>query len=182
MNQCWLPICAIMWHSHENKFTMSAQATILNNEFENYTFEITATSPGANELTHWGLVTHKCVSKLTIIVSDNGLTPDRRQAIIWTSAGILLIEPLGTNFSEILIGIQTFSFKKNAFENVVWKMAASCLGLNELSIHQKYPCNRLSPVWHQAICWTKHINFLQRKYILRYHLLTLFHFVSGFMC
>ena len=36
------------------------------------------------------------------IGSDNGLAPDRRQAIIWTNAGILLIGPLGTNFSEIL--------------------------------------------------------------------------------
>ena len=33
--------------------------------------------------------------------SDNG----RRQAIIWTNAGILSIESLGTNFSEILIEI-----------------------------------------------------------------------------
>ena len=57
-------------------------------------------------------MTHICVSKLTIIASDNGLSPGRRQAIIWTAAGILLIGPLGTNFSEILIGIQTFSFKK----------------------------------------------------------------------
>ena len=37
------------------------------------------------------------------IGSDNGLSPGRRQAIIWTNVGILLIEPLGTNFSEILI-------------------------------------------------------------------------------
>ena len=51
-------------------------------------------------------------SKLTIIGSDNGLSPARRQAIIWTNAGILLIGSLGTNFSEISIGIQTFSFKK----------------------------------------------------------------------
>ena len=64
------------------------------------------------KLTHWGRATHICVGKLTIIVSDNGLSPGRRQAIIWTNAGILLIGPLGTNFSEILIGIQTFSFKK----------------------------------------------------------------------
>ena len=63
-------------------------------------------------LTHWGRVTHICVGKSTIIGSDNGLSPGRRQAIIWTNAGILLIEPLGTNFSEILIGIQIFSFKK----------------------------------------------------------------------
>ena len=54
-----------------------------------------------NPLTHWGRVTHICVSKLSIFASDNGLSPGRRQAIIWTNAGILLIGPLGTNFSEI---------------------------------------------------------------------------------
>ena len=53
-----------------------------------------------------------CVSKLTIIGSDNGLSPGRRQAIIWTKAVILLIGPLGTNFSEILIWIHRFWFKK----------------------------------------------------------------------
>ena len=62
--------------------------------------------------THWGRVTHICVSKLTIIGSDNGLSPGRRQAIIWTNAGILLIRTLGTNFSEILGQIHSFSFKK----------------------------------------------------------------------
>ena len=55
-----------------------------------------------NVLAHWGWVTHICVSKLTIIGSDNGLSPERRQANIWTNAGILLIGTLGTNFSEIL--------------------------------------------------------------------------------
>ena len=63
-------------------------------------------------LTHWGRVTHICVSNLTIIGSDNGLSPGRRQAITWTNVEILLIGPLGTNFSEILIEIHTFSFKK----------------------------------------------------------------------
>ena len=70
------------------------------------------TNVGAPFLTHWGRVMHICVSKLTIIGSDNGLSPGRHQAIIWTNAGILLIGPLGTNFSEILVGIQTFSFRK----------------------------------------------------------------------
>ena len=56
-------------------------------------------------LTHWGRMTHIWVNKLTIIGSDNGLSPERRQAIIWTNAGILLIGPLGTNFGEILIEI-----------------------------------------------------------------------------
>ena len=55
---------------------------------------------------------HICVNQLTIIGSDNGLLPDRHQAIIGTNAGILFIGPLGTNFSEILIEILTFSFKK----------------------------------------------------------------------
>ena len=53
-------------------------------------------------------MTHICVSKLTTIVSDNGLSPGRRQAIIWTDTGMLLIEPLRTNFSEILIEIYIF--------------------------------------------------------------------------
>ena len=69
-------------------------------------------------------MTHICISKLTIIGSDNGLTPARRQAIIWTNAGILLIGRLGTNFSEILIGIQIFSFTKNTRENLVCEMAS----------------------------------------------------------
>ena len=68
------------------------------------------------QLTHWGRVTHICVSKLTIIGSDNGLSPGRRQAIIWTNDGIVLIGPLRTNFSEILIEIYTFSFKKMHFK------------------------------------------------------------------
>ena len=67
---------------------------------------------GARALTLWGRVTHICVSKLTIIGSDNGLSPRRRQAIIWTDAGILLIRTLGTNFSEILGKIHSSSFKK----------------------------------------------------------------------
>ena len=61
------------------------------------------------QLTHWGQVMHICVGKLTSIASDNGLSPGRRQAIIWNIAGIMLIGPLGTNCSEILIEIQTFS-------------------------------------------------------------------------
>ena len=54
-------------------------------------------------LTHWGPVTHIYVSNLTIIGSDNGLSPGRRQAIIWTNAEILLMRILGTHFSEIFI-------------------------------------------------------------------------------
>ena len=83
-------------------------------------------------LTHWGLETHICVSKLTIIGSDNGFSPGRRQAIIWTNARILLIGPLGTNFSEILIEIHTFSFKKMHLKMASAKWRPFCIGLNEL--------------------------------------------------
>ena len=87
---------------------------------------------GDASLTHWGRVTHICVGNLTIIGPDHGLSPGRRQAIIWTNAGILLIGPWGTNFSEILIGIQTFSSKKMHLKMSSAKWRPFCLGLNVL--------------------------------------------------
>ena len=81
----------------------------------------------------WKHIPHICVGKLTIIGSGNGLSPDRRQAIIWTNAGILLIEPLGTNFSESLIGIQIFSFTKMRMKMSSVKWRPFCLGLNVLT-------------------------------------------------
>ena len=77
---------------------------------------------GLPSSTHWGRATHICVSKLTIIGSDNGLSPDRRQAIIWTNDRISLIGPSGTkrNFNQNLY----IFIQENAVENVVWKMAA----------------------------------------------------------
>ena len=79
-------------------------------------------------------MTHICVSIL-IIGSDNGLSPAQRQAIIGTNAGVLLIEPLWTNFSEIFFNRNSYIFiQENAFENVVCEMASICLGLNELKL------------------------------------------------
>ena len=88
---------------------------------------------GHIELTHWGWVTHICVGNLTIIGSDNGLSPGRHQAITWTNVGILLIGPLGTNFSEMLIEIHTFSFKKIHLKMSSGKRRPFCLGLNVLN-------------------------------------------------
>ena len=84
-------------------------------------------------------MTHKCVSKLTIIGSDNGLSPGRHQAIIWTNAGLLLIWPLGTNFSEISIEIHAFSFKK---------------------MHLKMSSGKWRPFVSASICWYSGITFL----------------------
>ena len=77
-------------------------------------------------------MTHIWVSKITIIGTDNGLSPGRRQAIIWTSVWILLIGPLGTNFSEILIEIYAFSFKNRHLKMSSGKWRPFCLGLNVL--------------------------------------------------
>ena len=89
-------------------------------------------------LTHWGRLTHICVGKPTTIGSDNDWSTSckiplrsrhflpqklwhfhkntrscvENECIIWTNAGILLIRPLRTNFNEMLIEIQTFSFKE----------------------------------------------------------------------
>ena len=107
----------------------------------------------SNRLTHWGRVTHICVGNLAIIGSDNGLSPGRRQAITYTNVGILLIGPLPTNFSEMLIKIHTFSFKKIHLKMSSGKWRPSCLGLNVLThypptYHQDlwYPVNP-SPKW-----------------------------------
>ena len=69
-------------------------------------------------LTHWDRMTHIWIGDLTILSSDNGLSPDRRQAIIWTNDEILLIGPLGINLSEILIAIDAFPLKKMHLETL----------------------------------------------------------------
>ena len=75
-------------------------------------------------------MTQICVGKLTIIGSDNGLSPERRPAIILTNAGILLIGPLETNFSEILM-------KKIRLKMSSAKCWSFCVGLNVL----RHPVN-----------------------------------------
>ena len=105
-----------------------------------------------NALTHWGRVLHICVGNLTIIGPDNGLSPRRRQAIIWTNARILLIGPYGTSFSEILIGIHTFSFKKIPLKMSSAKWRPFFLGLNVLKVMWHH-CNRILEMKSTAHFW-----------------------------
>ena len=83
-------------------------------------------------LTHWGWVTYICVSKLTIIGSNNGLSPGWHRAIIWTNGGILLIWPSGTNFNEMVIEIHPVSFTKCIWKSCLWNDGHFCLSLNVL--------------------------------------------------
>ena len=105
-------------------------------------------SVGVFDLTHWGRVTHICVGNLTIIGPDNGLSPGRRQAIIWTNTGILLTGPWGTNFSEISIGIHTFSFKKIRLKMSSAKWRPFCLGLNVVNVH-----SIMKSTGHDSVQW-----------------------------
>ena len=83
---------------------------------------------------------HICAPNLPIIGSDNGLSPGQRQAVTWTNAGLLLIRHLGTNFGEIIIGIQTFSFKKMHLKMSSAKWRPFCLGLNVLNSGWSLTC------------------------------------------
>ena len=87
--------------------------------------------------THWGRVTHIYVSRLTITGSDNALSPNRRQAIIWTNAGILLIQISGTTFSEILSKIPTFSFNKTHVKMSSAKRRPFCLVIPHHASHSR---------------------------------------------
>ena len=113
-------------------------------------------------------MTHTCVSKLTIIGSDNGLSPDRRQAIIWTNAGLFVNWTLKTNFSEILIEILTFSFKKMRLKVSSAKRRPFFLGLNVLNVgwaHTQNPGLAVEiPQW-----WTKPriLSFVQKWHAKR---------------
>ena len=74
-----------------------------------------------------------CVSVYQVsIVSDNGLSPILRQAIIWTNALLLSIGLLGTNLSEILIKRQKFSFTQMHLKILSAKWRPFCPGGDEL--------------------------------------------------
>ena len=82
----------------------------------------------------------------TTLGSDNGLSPARRQAIIWTNYGILLIWPLGTTFSEISIEILIVSFKKMRLKGSPAKWWSFCHGVN-VNLHVRV----LSQVCHLSL-------------------------------
>ena len=75
---------------------------------------------------------------LATIGSDSGLSPGRRQAIIWADAGIWIIGFLGTNFIEIATKIHAFSFKKMRLKMSSGKWRPFCLGPNVLTRPKNY--------------------------------------------
>ena len=72
--------------------------------------------------------------KYTITSSDNGLAPDRRQAVIWTNAGLVVAWLLGTYFSKIITWIQTFSYINMQLKMPPTKLRLFCPSLNVFSL------------------------------------------------
>ena len=99
-------------------------------------------------------MTHICISKSAIIGSDNGLSPGCPQVIIWINAGILSIQILGSNFSEIVSKIHTFSFKKMHLKLSLPKWQQFCVSFIVLKVinwinHMiaSMPENQLWRIW-----------------------------------
>ena len=99
-------------------------------------------NPGG-DITHWGRVTHICVSILTTFGLNNSLSPGRCQVIIWTNVGILWIGPLRINVSEILIEINAFSHEK-MHVNMSTKCHLFPLGHSVLTLQ--------GPITHIFVC------------------------------
>ena len=131
-NKLWNRIDIVHWHLLHNCYKSMRATVLLNGGYSDF-FRCykgdQARTYALSILTHWGRMTHICVGNLTIISSDNGLSPGRRQTIIWTDDGILLIQPLGTNFSEISIEILIFSFKKMRLKLLSAKWWPFCLNV-----------------------------------------------------
>ena len=143
-----------------------------------------------HRLTHWGRVTHICISNLTTVGSDNGLSSSCRHAIIWTNAVILSIGPLGTNFSDC----SSYIFiQENASENVIWKMAANlswpqCVKAMECRLFSAKPSNWSIAIFiisrpiRNSLQWNLNMKYFFKEMHLECHLQNGGHFVQASKC
>ena len=119
---CWWPSFSAPGHS--------ADPTMLTDAISRIQWGLVYSTP-------WGWVTHIYISKLITIGSDNGLSPGRHQAINWTSAGILSIGPLGTNFNEISIKINfSLTWRKMHLKIASAKWRPFCPQGDELKVNE----------------------------------------------
>ena len=119
------------------------------------------------------------VRKLTIIGSDNGLAPTRRQAIIWTNAGLLSFARLGTIFSEICNQNKKIFIHKNPSENIVcemsttlsWRRWVTTYVLNcfeKMWIYICFLCNSSTTKYHRQ----------SKSFFMKYRDLPILHIIS----
>ena len=82
---------------------------------------------GLKYWSHWSL--RKLGAHMSYIVCVNELTYPIGSVDVctWTNDDILSIQPIGANFSKILMKNITVFFPENTFENFAWKMAVILL-------------------------------------------------------
>ena len=112
------------------------------------------------KLTYLGLVKHLWVNKPNTIGSNNGLSSDRHQAIIWTSAKIIIDKnwTVSNNLQWNLNRNLYILVKENAFENV-GKWRPFYIGLNVFIIAG-------CCCWHQPPCTLSHRDAITTKKVL----------------
>ena len=89
---------------------------------------------------HWGRVTHICISKLTIIGSDNGLSPGTAPSHYlkqcWNIINWTLRNKCQWNFNR-----NSYIFiQENVFENVIWTFCLGLYVLKSLHVCPTYIC------------------------------------------
>ena len=105
-------------------------------------------APMCWRVNHWGRMTHICVGKLTTNGSDNGLSPGRRQAIIWAIAGKLLRGPLGKKLPWNFNPSWNIFIQENAFGNAVCEVA-SILSRSQCVKQNKNLKKKKNTHWHE---------------------------------
>ena len=97
-------------------------------------------------------MTHICVSELTIIGSDNGLSPGRRQAILWNNAGFIVNWTLRNKLQWNFNRNPNIFNQENAHEHVFCEMASI---LCQLQCDNRYTNleNRISDMY--PFIWTR---------------------------
>ena len=134
-------------------------------------------------LIHWDRVTHIRLGKLTTMGWANGLSPGRRQTIVSTNAGIMLTEPLVTNFSEILSEIHAFSFRKmhSKMSSAKWRPFCLCLnasftatkshnsfGSKQTTLQQIHSASHKTYEWFHCVCLLNSSSSTYKGYLLPY--------------
>ena len=144
LNQRWFT-CELQWNVNQYRTIFMQE-----NEFEYVICKVWAILFQPDVLTLWGWVTHICISKITIIGSDNDLSPGRHylnqcwNIVNWTPR---------TNFKEILVRIHTFLFEKIHLKMSSGKWWPFCLGLNVLT---------LWPSWSACLEYYRKISNIRR--------------------
>ena len=139
--QCWFINNAVLWHS--------PRITPENNQCdaaENCTSEINATSPRGQ----WFIRPDDAyIGRLVGIVSVNGWSLVRHQAVTRANADLLSMESLATIFIEISIKIKSDSLKRSCVWKHRWQNVGHlCLGLNELTHWGRVKHTCVSKLYH----------------------------------